>query len=281
MPGRGVGVATGPAGLVVVDADRHGCPVPSVDRVLPGRALAPGQVDGVRDGVDGLRLLAALCGQGDPTTGATTLTVRSPSGGLHLWFRGPARTRWRSSVGGDHAGPALGWQVDVRAQGGYIVAPGTWTAAGVYEVVGPVREILLLPAWLAGELARTGHLLPHRVQGAVDRPVPNRARAAAAPRPIAGGAVGWVERTRATALAAVTDCARVPEGAGWSAALNRAAYTLGGLVGAGLIPEHAAHQALLDAAVFARPARTAQALGIIRSGLAAGARRPLNPKDAR
>ncbi|MBV9026816.1 MAG: bifunctional DNA primase/polymerase [Streptomycetaceae bacterium] len=85
--------------------------------------LTPGQVAAVKDGVDVLRLLAQTRGRADPSDGELTMTVRTPSGGLHLWFSAPARTAWRGSVGGDHQGPVLGWQLDVRARGGYIVAP--------------------------------------------------------------------------------------------------------------------------------------------------------------
>ncbi|WP_107101162.1 bifunctional DNA primase/polymerase [Streptomyces graminilatus] len=286
VAGRGVAVSTGPAQLVVVDVDRHSSSPPSrAEQLLPGVDLTPEQVAAVKDGPDVLRLLARTRGQADPTDGGLTMTVRTPSGGLHLWFRAPARTAWRGSAGGDHQGPVLGWQLDVRARGGYIVAPGTRTEAGTYEVVGPCREPVLLPSWLAGELTRTGHLLPSvadRVRP--ESPVPNRARAAASAA--RWGSAGqdpgrWAERTAVTVLEAVADCRRVPEGAGWSGILNRAAFTLGGLVAGAHITEEAAHTALLDAALIARPTKKAVALGIIRSGLAAGKRRALHPKDER
>lgn len=284
---RGVAVATGAAGLVIVDVDRHSSTPPQqADQLLPGVDLTPTPVSAVKDGVDVLRLLAQRRGQADPSTGELTMTVRTPSGGLHLWFRAPARTAWRGSASGDHHGPVLGWQLDVRARGGYIVAPGTRTAAGAYRVVGEHREPVLLPSWLAGELTRTGHLLPGTADERVEPAVPNRARAAAlaARRGSGGGSSApgrWAERTAATVLDAVADCGRVPEGAGWSGVLNRAAFTLGGLVAGGHITEEAAHTALLDAALRARPAKQAAALGIIRSGLAAGTRQALYPRDQR
>ncbi|GLF98225.1 bifunctional DNA primase/polymerase [Streptomyces yaizuensis] len=277
-------MATGPARLVVLDVDRHPGTPPGCDRILPGRPVDAAQAAGVRDGLDVLRLLARRCGQGDPADGASTLTVRTPSGGLHLWFRAPARTAWSSSAGGDHHGRSLGWQLDIRAHGGYIVAPGTRTAAGVYTVAGPARTPRLLPAWLAGELTRTGHLLDAPAgPGPALPPVPNRAAAvarAAAPGGRAGGGA-WARRTADTVLGQIRDCGRVAEGAGWSGVLNRAAFTLGGLVAAGHISEAAAHTELLDAALTARPGRHAAALGIIRSGLTAGARRALHPRDER
>ncbi|MFK0047943.1 bifunctional DNA primase/polymerase [Streptomyces sp. NPDC090741] len=286
---RGVGVSTGPARLVVIDADRHTTTPPAHTLLLPGVALSLQETGSVRDGVDVLRLLARRSGQPDPATGALTLTVATPSGGLHLWFRAPARTRWCSSNGGDHRGRRLGWQLDVRATGGLVVAPGTTTAAGAYRIVGPARSPALLPTWLAGQLTATGHLLDERAPDAGETKVPNRARAAAARaaghhqagRGGGGGGQRWAQQTAETVLAAVVDCGWLPEGAGWSAAVNRAAYTLGGLIAGGHITEPAAYAALLEAALTARPAKRAAALGIIRSGLAAGARRALHPRDQR
>uniref|UniRef100_UPI0004CC7043 bifunctional DNA primase/polymerase n=1 Tax=Streptomyces sp. NRRL S-15 TaxID=1463886 RepID=UPI0004CC7043 len=56
------------------------------------------------------------------------------------------------------SGRALAWQVDVRAHGGYIIAPGTSTEHGTYTPIGDVREPAGLPLWIAQELERTGHL---------------------------------------------------------------------------------------------------------------------------
>ncbi|MFD7616060.1 bifunctional DNA primase/polymerase [Streptomyces sp. NPDC059802] len=285
-PRRGVAVATGPARLVVIDVDRHTTTPPEDPEtaLLPGLTLAPAQAASVRDGVDVLRLLARHHRQDDPVAGELTLTVRTPSEGIHLWFRAPARTRWYSSGGGDHRGRRLGWQLDVRADGGLIVAPGTTTACGTYRPIGPVRRPALLPVWLATALTATGHLADEPPPTAQEVKVPNRARAAAAGVPDqhpARDRQGWAQQSAATVLEAVAECGRVSEGAGWSAAVNRAAYTLGGLVAGGHIPQPAAHAALLEAALGARPHKESAALSIIRSGLAAGTRRALHPKDER
>ncbi|MEU1569087.1 bifunctional DNA primase/polymerase [Streptomyces mirabilis] len=280
QPRRGVGVATGPARLVVVDVDRHGkTPPADPRRILPGLEVSLAEAVTVRDGLDVLRLLASRCERGDPALGTSTLTVRTPSGGLHLWFRAPARTTWRSSVGGDHRGRSLGWQLDVRAQGGYIVAPGTRTKTGSYEVIGPMTAPALLPDWLAGQLTRSGHLI-EEPYAALDHPaVPNRARAAA--RVARVESRSWAEKTVATALGQIAACGQLAEGAGWSATVNKAAYTLGGLVAAGHITEGAALEALRGAAISARPSKENVAWGIISSGFAAGKRRALHPKDDR
>jgi hypothetical protein len=272
-----VGVATGAAGLVVVDVDCHVDGPVGASRVLPGFDVSDQDARAVRTGLDTWGLLARLAGGPDAADAVQTLTVTTPSGGRHLWFTAPRGTRWASSAGGDHGGRALGWQLDVRAEGGYIVAPGTLTQAGAYRAVGEVRLPARLPGWLAGALERTGHLLQSapRPRAAA---VPNLARQVAAPQ----AESAWAGAVAATALAQVAECERLSEGSGWSTKLNRAAYTMGGLVAAGLVASDAdARRALVDAAVQARPQREQEAHRIIQSGLIAGQRRPLNPTKDR
>lgn len=67
------------------------------------------------------------------------------------------------------------------------------------------------------------------------------------------------------------------EGTGFSEKLNRAAYTVGGLVAAGHLTTQDAENALMETALLVRPGQESRAQAIIRSGMAAGARRPLNP----
>ncbi|MFD7474106.1 bifunctional DNA primase/polymerase [Streptomyces sp. NPDC059837] len=227
-PGLAVGVACGRAGLVIIDVDAHERQLPDRNRLLHGIGIADGvDLTGLADGFHTIGLLAALRGATSPADDETTLRVRTPSGGLHVWYRAPHGQQWQCSTGSSGS-RALAWQVDVRACGGYIVAPGTLTEAGPYELVGAVREPAPLPAWLARELERTGHLPPAHVPA--PRPVPPRARQAVI---AAGGGRGAVGRALATLLAEVADCAAVPEGAAFSEKLNRAAYTAGGLVAAG------------------------------------------------
>ncbi|MFJ3176653.1 hypothetical protein ACIPJK_38830 [Streptomyces roseus] len=78
----------------------------------------------------------------------------------------------------------------------------------------------------------------------------------------------------------VASCVAISEGSGWHSKVNRAAFTLGGLVAAGFIAsDFEARAVLLEAALYARPQRERQALSIIQSGLVAGQRQPLTPKD--
>ncbi|MFJ8313740.1 MULTISPECIES: bifunctional DNA primase/polymerase [unclassified Streptomyces] len=264
-PQLGVGVACGPAGLVIVDVDAHSASVPARGRLLPGIAI-PEQVNltGLASGFDTLALLAAYRGQPNPAEDGTTLRVRTPSGGLHLWYRlPPGHPGYRSSTGSSPT-VALAWQVDIRASGGYIVAPTTRTPAGSYVPLDDAREPSPLPAWLASELDRTGHSLAPAVKSACPRP---RRERRAPVRAV---------RTLEPLLAEVASCASVPQGAAFTEKLNRAAYTAGGLVAAGHLTEASALELLTEQALRARPGQERRIQSVIVSALQAGMRRPLH-----
>ncbi|MGW4506896.1 bifunctional DNA primase/polymerase [Streptomyces sp. NPDC004436] len=270
-PSMGVAVACGPADLVVIDIDAHSHELPSRDRLLPGIPVGD-EVDlrGLRTGFHSMAVLAALRGERSPADDETTLRVRTPSGGLHVWYRATDGRQWQCSAGSGK-NRALAWQVDVRAHGGYIVAPGTTTQDGMYKPLGKVRQPAPLPQWLAQELQRTGHLPAPHVPA--PRPVPPRARQAVN---AAGGGRDKTSRLLTALLADVASCAYAPEGTGFSEKLNRAAYTLGGLAAAGHLTEAAATEALQDIASTTRPGQEQRSAQIIRSGMAAGAQRPLH-----
>lgn len=269
-PEPGVGVACGPANLVVIDIDAHSNTLPARDHLLPGIPISD-EVDltGLATGYHTLAVLAALRGVPSPAEDETTLRVRTPSGGLHVWYQTDGR-RWQCSSGSGSR-RALAWQVDVRAHGGYIIAPGTTTTAGTYTPLGSARVPASLPTWLAHELERTGHLPAPNIPA--PRPVPARALQAVI---AAGGGRDRATRALATVLADVAACATTPEGASFSDKLNRAAYTAGGLVGGGHMTEEAAEKALRDAAGLARPGQSRRAEAIIRSGMSAGKAHPLH-----
>ncbi|MFQ6144433.1 bifunctional DNA primase/polymerase [Streptomyces seoulensis] len=271
-PQFGVGVACGPAGLVVIDIDAHEGKPPSRDRILPGIPIADHiDLTGLSTGFHTMGVLAALRGMSSPADDDSTLRVRTPSGGLHVWYRAGDSRRWQCSAGSSR-GRALAWQVDVRAHGGYIIAPGTTTRAGTYTPLGEVRQPALLPAWLAQELERTGHLPAPDVPA--PRPVQPRAQQAIL---AAGGGRDRAHRILTAVLAPVEACGQVSEGAGFSDTLNRAAYTLGGLAAAGFVSQEDAERTLRETAAAARPGQEHRAEHIIRSGLAAGLKRPLHP----
>ncbi|NIJ14310.1 hypothetical protein FHU38_004654 [Saccharomonospora amisosensis] len=114
-----IGVATGPARLVVVDLD------------------APKDGQDGPDGADALAELAAERGGPLPAT----FTVATPSGGRHWYYRCPPGVRLRNTQGHIRA------RVDTRAGGGYVVGPGSTTPEGGYELLDE-RDPVDLPAWL-------------------------------------------------------------------------------------------------------------------------------------
>ncbi|MEU5719097.1 bifunctional DNA primase/polymerase [Streptomyces sp. NPDC020403] len=267
-PRAGVGVSCGPANLVVLDVDAHAAQVPDRDRLLPGIRI-PEQVDlsGLASGFDTMALLAAYRREPNPAEDETTLRVRTPSGGLHIWYVNPEpAVRYRSSTGSSPR-TAFAWQVDVRAHGGYIVAPTTRTSAGIYTPVGPVRDPAPLPAWLSAELKRTGHVIE-----ASPVPRPRPARQAGLPR------TGAAQALLRTLVETVRECAAFAEGTGFTEKLNCAAYTAGGLAGAGHLDQAEARQKLTEAAHYARPHQTRRSETIIDAALSAGASRPFHPK---
>jgi hypothetical protein len=233
-----VAIACGPSGLLVID----------LDAAKPGEQ-AP-EPWAAADACNGLDVLALVCAEAGQPVPCDTYTVTTPSGGAHLYFAAPAGSGLRNT-----AGTALGWKIDTRAHGGYVVAAGsalTSPASGSYAVLRD-REPALLPPWMFQHLA--GPPLP-----------PQR------PMPVP------VEDVRvSTYLRAALDheAARVlaaPQGRR-NHALYTAAVALGQLVAGGALTaeqvvgvlEHAAQAAGLTSQEVPRT---------IASGLRAGARRP-------
>ncbi|ARQ69744.1 bifunctional DNA primase/polymerase [Streptomyces marincola] len=212
-----VGVATGPAGLLVVDLD----------------TLKPKDEKGTPDGVTSFKALCERAGHAVPTTYRT----RTASGGEHLYFTAPDGLRLPSSAG------RLAKKIDTRAWGGYVVAPGSTTPAGAYEVVDP-GPVALLPGWLLELL----------------RPAP--------PRPVGPLRLPAVSGSRAARAALEQECAAVtaaPEGQG-NVTLNRCAFKVGRFVAWGDIPRHEVEDAF-QAAGEARRLTAAECRATIRSAL--------------
>ncbi|MGW2295846.1 bifunctional DNA primase/polymerase [Streptomyces violaceorubidus] len=273
-PAAGVGVACGPAGLVVIDIDAHQASVPDRGQLLPGIEIpAQVQLDGLASGFDTLALLAAYRRALSPAQDESTLRVRTPSGGLHVWYRNPdPDTAYRCSVGsGRHT--ALAWQVDVRAEGGYIVAPGTRTPAGVYRAEGTARRPAVLPEWLRRELRRTHHVI-----GAETGVVRENSHTPASVLDTGRRRPAAADRLIDPLIALVAECASESEGTGFTEKLNRAAYTAGGLVGAGHLEHAAIRDRLVRVAQYARPWQQSRNEKIVDDALAVGSVRPLHPK---
>ena len=137
-----VGIATGPAGLVVVDLD----------------LLKPNDKKGTPDGVANWSALCERAGQPAPVT----RRIRTASGGQHLYFTAPTGVRLGCTV------KRLAKKVDTRAWGGQVVAPGSITPTGPYSLIddAPVAE---LPEWLHNALTA-----PHKPVAVPIRPMPTR-----------------------------------------------------------------------------------------------------------
>ncbi|OLF17404.1 hypothetical protein BU204_11550 [Actinophytocola xanthii] len=208
-----VGIATGPSGLVVVDLD-----TPKSAEDLPTEGWTR---SGIRDGHD---TFAAVCEQAGQPVPWDTYAVRTARGGSHLYFAAPAGTALRNTEG--EQGRGLGWKVDTRAHGGYVVAAGSTTPDGSYEIVED-REPAALPGWLAERLTPTP---PPTVSATATVPADRL------PSYVAAALRGEVEKV---ACAQPTQHSRV---------LFCSAVALGQLVGAGHLPPGTAEQHLTHAA---------------------------------
>ncbi|MFT2018142.1 bifunctional DNA primase/polymerase [Streptomyces sp. 796.1] len=129
-----IGIATGPANLVVIDLDQP---------KLKGNADTP-------NGATNLLALCERAGQPVPRT----YRVRTASGGWHLYFTAPPGTRLNNTAG------RLGPLIDTRAWGGYVVAVGSTAPHGIYELADSV-PVAPLPDWL-GQLLRPAPAQPAR-----------------------------------------------------------------------------------------------------------------------
>ncbi|HET9168443.1 MAG TPA: bifunctional DNA primase/polymerase [Actinospica sp.] len=230
------GIACGPSDLVVLDLD-----------------VAKGEQARAEGATDGWRVLQELAAEHEGEL-PRTYTVQTPSGGRHLYFRPPVD------------GPAprntvrrLGPLIDTRGAGGYVVAPGSRVDGVEYRVIEDA-PIVPLPDWISALL----------------RPIEDR--------PVAGEpfslstALGPVRAQLGDAYARTAlereiqrvESARVGTR---NDTLNRAAYSLGTLVGSGLLPQ-AEVEVELTRAARAAGLEPREIAGTLRSGLTAGMARP-------
>jgi len=109
-----VGIACGPSGLAVIDLD--------VSR--DGYTSTALEADLLTSGADAF---AALCREHGEPFPPDAFSVDTPSGGRHFYFAVSDRTV-RNWAG--HLGP----HIDVRADGGYVIAPGSRIGRRAYRV---------------------------------------------------------------------------------------------------------------------------------------------------
>jgi hypothetical protein len=235
-----IGVSTGPSNLLVIDLDDgHG-------------DTPPTEFPHARTGRDVLAGLVAAVGEPYP---GDTFTVATPTGGTHLYFRHPVDgPRLGNTIG------LLGWKIDTRGHGGYVVGGGSVRLEGYYRVARRAA-IAPLPRWLAERL------VPAELEPPPQPPWPTGRPSSASAR-------------EAYVRAAVRDeCAEV------IAALHgtrhyrllRAARVLGEFVGAGVLSLETARAELRAAAAHHNGVEQwsrATAHRAIDDGLAYGQRRP-------
>jgi hypothetical protein len=225
-PNDNVAIATGPAGLVVVD----------LDFAEPTEASPPKWPE-ARSGIDVYRAL----GGHQPTW-----TVGTPSGGMHLYYQAPKTGGpWRNTAG------RIGWHIDTRAEGGYVVAEMS-TVHGYHYVVIDSRPPAELPDWIAQRLAP----------------------ATATPRPettcpITPVGRAYVDAALAGEVQRVLDATPGQR----NAALNRAAWNLARHIASGQLERSTVEAALQAAGETAGGQTAAGVAATIRSAINARLRR--------
>jgi Bifunctional DNA primase/polymerase, N-terminal len=223
-PADNIAIATGPAGLVVVD----------LDLAHPDEPRPPALPE-AHGGVD---VFAALLARHDRAE--ATWAVATASGGRHLYYVAPpSGGPWRNTAG------RLGWHIDTRAEGGYVVAAGSVVDGCRYRVLRAVPP-RVLPDWLARLLAPTP-------SPAAPAPLPLPARAGR--NYVARALEGEVERVL-----------EAPVGQR-NAALNRAAWNLARHIATGLLARQHVEDALWEAGVAAGGQTPAGVAATIRSAI--------------
>jgi hypothetical protein len=231
-----IGIACGPSALIVIDLD------------LPRDADDEEAADGALFPLSGADILSGLARQRGERYPGGTYIVDTPSGGCHLYFSATGEERARNSAG------AVGPHIDVRADGGYVVGAGSRVGGRAYAARGQ-RTVAPLPSWLA-QLVRDSYVPPE--VPAARLPADDRAQ---------GRAYAMA------ALRAETERVAAARPGTRNDTLNRAAFSLGQLVAAGLLPPIPVITSLIDAARYAGLPQD-EAVRTVRSGMAAGARKP-------
>lgn len=236
-PSFNICIATEPSNLVVIDCD--------TGKPWPGDGQPP---EGCQGGDDILVMLGIKAGivPVDWMYRTEVPSVATPSGGLHLFYRKPKKVEIRSRA---NVAP---W-VDVRAKGGYVVGPYSSTASGTYRPINgwhtvvrteagpdfkpigiPSMESIsfsapVLPDWLVDLVADKGRTSP-TLDGGGDVLDLIRKRL---DMPSIGSGTGYA----AAAMAREVEIVRTSSTGTRNEKLNRAAFSLGTLIGTGLLDE--------------------------------------------
>jgi hypothetical protein len=163
-PYANVGIACKPSQLLVVDLDKAKEPWNLRGTEWAYMHDAYGQFVHGEDLIDEIAYKACVeLGGSGPAGFKDTYTVRTGSGGLHLYYRWPAH--WPQA---SQASPVKGL-IDVRGNGGqwggYVLAEGSVTDSGKYEVVRGIQPTLP-PPWIRQLVTEKPKIVtPRRVSG--------------------------------------------------------------------------------------------------------------------
>jgi hypothetical protein len=252
-----IGIATGPSGLVVVDLDT---PKPGQQQPTEWNK------EGIANGED---VLAALAERHGPEHSFArlydTFTVRTPSGGTHLYYQQPHGVELRNTAG------KLGWLIDTRAHGGYVLASGSALDGKPYAISNDTIAAPL-PDWVFQFLA-------------APQPAPHMRVATTSTTPPTGGHLHPIQTPRVdrlqaylhSALEREVDRVRTAHQGQRNHALYIASVALGQLLAAGHLTHPIVTATLWRAAAdhLAVGAYTpAEAAATIASGLRSGAKKP-------
>nr|WP_281289787.1 bifunctional DNA primase/polymerase [Streptomyces piniterrae] len=254
-----IGVACGPSELIAIDLD-----IPHEDDDIPPAEYAEAGV------VDGKSMFDFLVSHTPGARMVRTMNVRTPSGGRHLVYRAPENVEVRNTA------RTIGWQIDTRAAGGYIVGIGSVVDDKPYVLENGISDPAVLPAWLLTLITAA----PKPTKAA---PRVSRAEVDTRLRAIASG--GTREERWATGIlrSECRDLSSMTPDSGRNHRLNLAAYRAGQLVGAGLLDQAVAEEELTVAA-------RAAGLGgeyaheiekTLNSGMHAGLQKPRHMPTAR
>lgn len=240
-------------------------------------------IDPDKGGFESLKTLLADTGNGELPP---TFTVLTGGGthirGKHLFFKHPGAD-WHIKSLADH--PKLGIGIDVKGEGGYVVAAGSLHHSGNYyrpeaDLSSPSDITLTeLPEWLLKKIGKLKSELP--AQAAPLTPEQIKAMAAQFRRMKASGNSQGLEKWAESALQGECETVLSATSHGNQTQV-KAGFRIGGIVGAGLLNYTDALAALLDAANTrgGKSSGTA-ARRSIENGLRAGMLHPRfpTPKD--
>lgn len=256
-----IGIAAGRAGLLIIDFD------PRVDEIVDN---ATGEVVGQE-----VWTLERLKGELEAQMGCAlpvSLAVRTPSGGVHVYFRMPEGTPI-GNVG------SLPDHIDVRGEGGYVIAPpsvcdgdGKRCQPGDYTWLrgNADADIVELPAPLV-TILRTSKRRS-AAANAAERPTPPPR----VPSDVFTPDVDEAHRRYAMAALdrVVMELGSTPPGGGRHGGRNKgayqAAYNMGGFVGAGAISAVLVRTMLIEVVRGFDPAAFDKHVAAIDNGLEGG-----------